>query len=276
MTPQINDLTSPVFDINVLRSAVINPDGKRVIINGTPDDLSAKNSASDKGSGVKAALIIIAFIAAIIAMAVFSQTEPMLCLAVFGALVLFVGVINLFQNGISLEAAPALIPVIVGLLCTGIPAMNVYHRSHPDSFYFTQSMVIDIILVCFIVVGAALIVIPPVVRSRSLKKCPLTVNAVCIYRNTRDAVSHSGNRTRHYNLYAPAWQYEVNGVIYVTRENAFTAEDVPNIGDMRQIRFNPDAPSEIYRPLNVKTASPLIIGICFAGIAAAVLFVLHR
>ena len=105
MSGQNNDeFTSPVFNMETLRRAIINPYGKRVIINGSPEGIPAQNSTrNDKANGVKAALFIIAFIGAIIAMAVFSQTEPILCIATFGAVVLFIGTVNLFQSGFSLE-----------------------------------------------------------------------------------------------------------------------------------------------------------------------------
>ena len=66
------------------------------------------------------------------------------------------------------------------------------------------------------------------------------------------------NRT--YSLYSPVWQYEVDGVVYVTRESDYTDEDVPQIGETRQIRYDPNDISYIYRPLFVKRLVPAIIG----------------
>ncbi len=274
------EFTSPVFSMETLMRSIANPYGKKVIVNGVPADKTGleenKDSKEEKTNGIFGAIFIISFIGAIIAMVVFSQTEPLLCLATFGALLFVIGLAILFQHGLSLDNMPSLALPLLGAVLTAIPAINVYHRSHPDSFYFTMDMIIDVICIGFALVGVGLIVIPPLIRSRKMRKCSQIISAMCVYRTTRSAQSKEANgRTRHYDLYAPWWQYEVNDVIYVTCEDTYTNEKVPDIGEIQEIRISPDEPSEIYRPLIVSRLVPLFIGVMFVVISSFTLFVLH-
>lgn len=273
-----DEFTSPVFSRETLMRAIINPYGKRVIVNGVPAERPGlEESKTSKAESIKGAIFVISFIGAIIAMAVFAQTEPMLCVATLGAVILVIGLANLFQNGVSLEEIMNLVFPLIGAVLVAIPAVNVYHKSHPDSFYFSKSEIIDVVCIGFMMIGAGLLFIPPVVRSQKMKTCTQVISAMCIYRNTHQATSKRANgRTRRYDLYAPWWQYEVNGMIYVTRENTFTDEDVPQIGDIREIRFSPDEPAEIYRPLLVKKFVPAFIGAMFVVIPALTMVVMHK
>ena len=276
----MNDLdrqfTSPVFSFEAMTSAIVNPYGKPVRINGMPEGEAGNNSKPiTKADEVKGVIFVIVFILAIIGAVVLAQIEPVLCVADIGAVFLVIGLINLTQNKPSLENLPFVFVPIIGALMTFIPIMNVYSRTHPNAVSFSQQEVIKLILILAEIVGALLIIVPLVVRAKKSTKCTASTNAMCIYRNTHDAKSKNGlGRTRHYNLYAITWQYEINNIIYVTRDNSYTNEDVPHIGEMREIYYSPSDPSEIYRPLMTKKIVPLIIGIMFMVIATVALYVI--
>lgn len=277
MNDRNEEFTSPVFNMETLMRAIVNPYGKKVIVNGVPiERLGLEESKEKKSNSIIGVIFVISFIGAIIAMVVFAQTEPMLCVAAFGAVLLVIGLVNLFQSGLSLDNIASLALPLLGAVLVAIPATNVYHRSHPDSFYFTRDMVFDVICIGFALLGAGVLVIPPVIHSRKIKKCTQMITAMCIYRNTHYSKGKDARgRTETVDLYAPWWQYEVNGMIYVTREDAYTREDVPGVGDVREIRFSPDEPSEIYRPLNVKTIAPLMVGSMFIVMAVLAMVVIH-
>ena len=128
-------------------------------------------------------------------------------------------------------------------------------------FTIDNFTVIKLILVCMVILGLFLLIVPFVNHSKKMTNCTKSIDAMCIYRNYRIERSKKPNgMTYTYNVYAPTWQYEIDGVLYVTREDTFTAEDVPEIGETKQILYNPNDYSEIYRPLVVKRLAPAVIG----------------
>lgn len=269
LDPNRNRTTSPVFVLEDMKAAIINPEGKKVVINGvTEEEAEAIKEAnekevSDAKANAGALLVVFFFIAGLIAAAVFSQLEPLYCISTIGAIFLVIGSAAVFQNKFSLEDLPMLIVPIVGLLMTGIPILMVYQRKHPGAMSFTidNFTVIKLILVCMVILGLFLLIVPFVNHSKKMTNCTKSIDAMCIYRNYRIERSKKPNgMTYTYNVYAPTWQYEIDGVLYVTREDTFTAEDVPEIGETKQIRYNPNDYSEIYRPLVVKRLAPAVIG----------------
>lgn len=271
-----DEFTSPVFSLDTLRRAIENPNGQQVIINGVPDytEAAPKSTGNNSPNPAKAVLFIFYFIAAIIAAVVFAQIEPILFIACIGSIFLFVGIAALFQQKLSIENLPLLIPTFAGLLMVGIPIVMLYHRSHPESFTFTQDSIITLILICFLIIGISMLVFPPILHKQKMSRCSQIIRAKCIYRNTRPASSRRANgRIIRYNLYAPTWQYELNGIIYVTCENLFSDFDTPGIGDFRDIRYNPNSPAEIYRPDAKKLLVSAIIGVMFTVISIVTLIV---
>jgi hypothetical protein len=280
-----DEFSSAVYDMGTLMRAIVNPYGKRVIVNGVPAErLGLEESKATKADSIKGAIVVILFIGAIIAMAVFAQTEPILCMGTFGAVILIFGLINLFQSGGSLEDIFNLVFPLIGAVLVVISVVNVYHKSHPDSFYFTQERMIEVACIGFGIVGLGMLVIPPVVHSRKMRECTQVITAMCIYRNYHySKSSHKrGGRTVGRRgsgisrLYKPWWQYEVNGTIYVSSEGVFTNVDVPDIGDLREIRFSPEKPSKIYRPLMGTRVGSVFLGVMCIGMALLALVVMHR
>ncbi|WP_294486492.1 hypothetical protein [uncultured Ruminococcus sp.] len=275
-----DELTSPVLNMDVLRSVIENPYGKQVIINGTPDDVREKPASDSKGGGAAAFLLIFMFIGGIIGAAVFSQINPPLCISCIGAIFLVIGLVTAVQS----KSGPVFLVALVGLLMTALPIVYVYGKSHPDSFQLTTTMIIRLILVLMTLVGLGLMIFPHVSHSKAMSRCSQTVNAKCIYRtfHTKSSNTHSnmmnssGGRAHSIRVYSPVWQYEVGGVIFVTSENVYTNFDVPEIGEIREIRFDPRMPSYIYRPMGGTRLIPTIIGLMFVVLSVITLFVMKN
>lgn len=276
--PNNDERTSPVLSMEVLQRCIQNPYGMPVIINGMPQQGSPQTEKEDKASGVKAALFIIFFIAAIIAAIIFAEIEPLLCITTVGALFLILGSAAVFQNGFKLENAPALIVPIVGLLMTGLPILILYGRKHPEHAILTSESVIPIILGCMVLLGICLMFFPPLAHSSKMRRCAQTVNAVCIYRtyHTSRSKGAGGRRTITHLLYNPVWQYTVNGTIYVSDEHVYSNFDIPEIGGVREIRYDPQNPAYIYRPQKGLQFVPMLIGLMFTLLAGIALFIMLK
>ena len=263
------------FSMDDLKAAIDNPAGKQVIINGFTEEESrqaAKVELTDAQANFRVILFVIVFLGGIIAAIVFSQTEPLLSFATIGAIFLVLGLISLFQSGFDIDSPPALIMPAVGALMTGIPLIILYHRTHPDSLEITRDGVFNIILGAMALLGAFMLVIPLSRHKIKMKACTQTIMAKCIYLDIHFATRHNARGvTINYNVYAPTWQYEIGDFLYVTREPIFTTYKVPEIGEMREIRYNPADPSYIYRPVLRNEYIEMAIGAGFflAGLGTA-------
>ena len=272
--------TSPVFVLEDMKAAIQNPEGKKVVINGasTDDDTGSKEKELTEAQvNARVLLFIICFVGAILAAVVFSQTEPLLCLSTVGAIFLILGSMAVFQTKITLDNLPVLLVPFVGLLMTGIPTLMVYQKKHPGAMGFTvdRNMVIKLILVCMVVLGVLFMILPFVNHSKKMARCTEVTDAMCIYRTYHTTEGKKANgRTRRYNLYSPTWQFEKDGVLYVTTERGFTDEDVPQIGEVKKIRYNPNDLGEVYRPLLVKRVAPVSIGCIMTVISILSLYVM--
>ena len=275
-----DELTSPVLKMDVLRSVIENPYGRQVVINGTPDGVQDKTTSDSKGGGAAAFLVIFMFIGGIIGAAVFSQINPPLCISCIGAIFLVIGLITAVQS----KSGPVFLVALIGLLMTVLPIVYVYGETHPEGFQLTTTMIIKLILVLMIPVGLGLMIFPHISHSKEMSRCSQVVNAKCIYRtfHTKSTNTHStmrntvGGRAHRITVYSPVWQYEVGGVIFVTCENIYTNFDVPEIGEIREIRFDPRMPSHIYRPMGGTRLIPTIIGLMFVVLSVITLFVMNN
>ena len=62
----------------------------------------------------------------------------------------------------------------------------------------------------------------------------------------------------------------------ISSEGVFTNVDVPDIGNLREIRFSPEKPSKIYRPLMGTRVGSVFLGVMCIGMAVLALVVMHR
>ncbi|MBO6140938.1 MAG: hypothetical protein J6O40_04000 [Ruminococcus sp.] len=262
---ETNDLS--VFNMDDLMAAIDNPTGKQTVINGFTEEQREKMKKpelTEAQANVRIALFLIFFLGGIIAAIVFSQTEPLLCFSSVGAIFLFIGLMAVFQNGIHRDTLSMLIFPTIGALMTFIPIIMLYHRTHPDSLDITRDNVIDLILLCMAFLGLLMLFIPIINHKAEMRGCSQTIMAKCIYLDIHFS-SHHDARDRRINtyLYAPTWQYEIGDFLYVTREPIFTNHEVPSIGEMREIRYDPNDPSHIYRPVKRNIFIVMIIGAMF-------------
>lgn len=256
-----------------LMAAIENPLGKKVIINGFDTDTpNGGKELTERQVNFRAGLFVIVFVGAIIAAIVFSQTEPLLCLVCVGAIFFIIGMLAVIQGGgIRLDNLPAFIVPSVGALMIIIPLMMLYHRDHPESLEITRDGVITLILWCFAAVGVFLLIIPIIRHLSMMSRCSKTVTAKCIFMESRPT-SHRDARgiTRHTDIFSPVWQYELGEVIFVTREAVFSGNDIPAVGESREIRYDADEPSCVYRPVLRNNFIEMAIGAAFiaAGLLA--------
>lgn len=263
------------FSYQDMVDSIENPLGKQTIINGaTEEDRAAAKEQDDPHAGIKSFLFIVFFIGAIISMVVFSQSEPILCVASAGSIFFVIGTINMFKQGISLSTLPFMIVPTAGALMVGIPVIKIYQQNHGGGDFFTQTNVIRLILVCMAVIGFFLLTVPLIRHRAKMSRCSQTIMAKCIYLDIHFENYHDARGLNHnINIYCPTWQYEINDFLFVTREGLFTRK-APDIGDVCEIRYDPADPSSIYRPDLRNEFVEMIIGAAFTAMSVLALFVI--
>ena len=209
-----------------------------------------------------------------ISAAVFSKSEPLLCIASVGAIFFVIGTIVVFQNGFSADNIIGLIFPLAGGLMVALPVLVLEHRKDAAKGISTGTA-LNIMLGGLAVVGLLVILSTVFTNKGKEKRCTASINARCIYTDIHYSTTHDARgRTRHIKLFCPTWQYEVGGVIYVTRENVHSNLDTPRVGECRDIFYDPSDPSDIYRPVKKNDMVAYIVGIAF--IAAGIVSVYMR
>ena len=259
--------TSVVFSKEVLNELIEENKDRPIFVNGVPvKEMTEPGTAPEtKGANVKGVLFIIAFIGAVIAMVVFSQTEPLLCISTAGAMFLFFGLVSLFQNKFSLENAMALLFPLIGFFAFAAPLLGLYSKKHPEVIDLGKNGGVTLALIGMAVVGVCIAVLSPISQRAMRKRCPMPVTAKCVFRLFRFTKSSAGGRTRTGRIYSPVWQYEVDGNVYITSENVYSGENVPEIFEEQEIFYSPEDPSVIMRHLKVANIVPVVGGAAFAA-----------
>ena len=279
MENNLESRTSMVLNNEVLKEIIENASGAPVFINGVPSQqaFSSDPAPAKKGSGIASVLFILYFIGTIIAAVVFSQTEPALCIAAVGSLFLVIGVVSLFQNGLSVENFMALVFPVIGLLMTVIPILYVYGKSHPEAIQIDRNACIRITLMGTALLGFVIAVMTPLSSLVARNRCSQPVTAKCIFRLFRFARSkRSVGAGRTYRLFNPVWQYEVDGAVYITSEGVYSGENVPEIFDEQTIFYQPGKPYNIVRPLKVAIFVPVIVGVAFVVFSVLALVLMNK
>jgi len=88
-----------------------------------------------------------------------------------------------------------------------------------------------------------------------------TVMATVIDIDTH--VNHTQNGSTR--VYAPIWEYDYCGEHFVQKQEVYTSRCKCIVGDVMEIRLNPEIPTEIYTP-NESPLHGLIFGLVFLGI----------
>lgn len=235
-----------------------------------PDSAAPQNDSREISTGeiIGGIAVVVFFIAEIVAMAIFSRTNPSLCVACLGSLLLVFGIAGVIQAKITWDSWPILIVPIVGLLLTVLPIMDHISRKNTGETFLTQDVIVLLISSGFFLIGSAMAILPLLKRHFLLKKCTETVMAKCVYL---DSHINRGNR-RNRRSYAPKWEYVVDGKVYEHQETIYTNVHVPNVGEEYEIFVNPQDPSQIYRHNPFAAVVSLLIGIIAAGLGILAIY----
>lgn len=109
---------------------------------------------------------------------------------------------------------------------------------------FNKRIAEGLFLIVEVIVLAALLWQDHYLKKRRLERCTLSVSARVVA-----FVDKWGVRFRLY--YSPVYEYTVNGVTYQSYPDEFTNK-VPKVGNVEEIRINPDCPTEV---VNLKIES---------------------
>lgn len=237
--------------------------------NPQPDVGLPEKSGSEKEPNVAAALFFVFFfIAEMIAMAVFAQTKPSLCVACFGSLLLVIGLAAL-KDKITWDNYPILMLPALGLVLTVVPIVDLVHKSKTGETILTQSFIILLVSIGFFIAGLLIAIMPFMKKFFMLRKCTLPVIARCISidKTRMHRITHrrGPGHSRSVTVYSPKWQYTINGVVYERQESTYSNISVPGVGEDHEIFVNPSNPYEIYRNIPSHLGLAFFMGLMFMG-----------
>lgn len=232
----------------------------------SPDPDTPQNNS--KAGCIAGAAVILFFIAELIALAVFSQTNPILCVPCVGLLFLVFGIIALVQTKITWDTYPVIIFPFVGFLMIVLPLADFLSRQRTGETIFTTELISGMVSVVMFLAGVLMIVMPRLKRKAMLNVCTETVLAKCIALDSH--ISHGKHRSTR--VYAPKWEYFIGGTFYEHQENTYTNVNVPKIGDLTEILVNPDDPNQIYRHNPSVLLITTIMGIVCIGMGVLTVY----
>lgn len=224
-------------------------------------DTSQNSNKISIGSIIGSIAVLVFFIADLIAMAIFSKTEPTLCIACLGSLLLVFGIAGAVQTKITWDNWIVIIFPIIGFLLTALPIADLILKRTEDKTIFTYKNVVVMVSFVFFTAGLLMIIMPFLKRHFMLKKCTETVMAKCVYVDSQMNSGKKGAR----RVYAPKWEYYIDGRFYVHQENTYTNVHVPKVGEEHEIFVDPNDPDQIYRHNPSILIIMLIMGIMFTA-----------
>ncbi|MCR5187143.1 MAG: hypothetical protein K6D97_08555 [Clostridia bacterium] len=163
----------------------------------------------------------------------------------FGQLFVIFGIILLINKKLS-----GVVSLFAGMSAIVLPAVNQW------GVLFDPAIQGDIIFPIMIstgitVIGAAMLIGPEVLDDWYKRKCRTQVEAEVIdFKET----TLSDNETL---AFAPVYQYEVNGKLFVKESAKYSSRNIPRIGDRTSLLINEKRPEEVYFPTS--KASKMII-----------------
>lgn len=134
--------------------------------------------------------------------------------------------------------------------------------SELDSSVFTITFMMSGL---FFVTGLLMVVLPLIWRYSTLEVCTLPVKAKCVKIHMEFS---EGNR-----MYAPVWEYTVNGKVYCHQEKVHTYSQKQVVGEEYDIMVNPKNPNQIYRKTFGFTEILVPLGACFLFFSFAVFII---
>lgn len=77
-------------------------------------------------------------------------------------------------------------------------------------------------------------------------RCTAETSAIVINIKSQISTRRSNHHTRHTRVYAPVFQYKVDGTEYTTDPHSYSSNCNEQIGDVVTLNYNPNNPSEYY------------------------------
>ena len=214
----------------------------------TAEEIGEEAGFNDGDKGHRKNVIIVwvavlaLFLGIVGAMWFFSKTNPMLCVAIFGAFILAVGILAVVKTKITWDTYPVLIFPVIGFLVLAVSVAEVLYKKNAGGTIFTTDNITVMVTGLFFTIGLLMIVLPLIKQQYLQRVCTEPVMARCVYLDSRRETTNGRTKI----LYAPKWEYSVDGEVYQHQENTYTNLNVPAIGEEREILMNPDAPEQVY------------------------------
>ncbi len=200
---------------------------------------------------------IIWAVASIGLVAVFTgSNQTTFAIMTFGQLFVIFGMILIINKKLS-----GVVSLFAGMSAIVFPAINQWGSLFNPNIQ--GDSIFPILLSTGItVIGAAMLIFPEVLEDWYKRKCTTQVEAEVIdYKET----TLSDNETL---AFAPVYQYEVNGKLYVKESAKYSSRNIPVVGDRTNILINEKKPEEVYFPTS-KASKMLVyllgIGFFLAG-----------
>ena len=231
-----------------------------------------KEAAEIKGAG--GVFVIISLAVGFLGLIIFSQVEPMIAVACVGQMFLFIGLSALLSQKLTFDNCALLLFPIIGAGMVFFPLDSLYRRKHDLPPLLTTNGIEAVAGICCLALGLAMIIVPFIRKAVMLKRCTLTVEATCIGLDSHlGSTSGTGTHRHRTRVYAPDWEYTVDGKIYNHLEEVYTNVGYPEIGSVHEIHVDPDDPVVIYRK-NGGTVVVIIVGLIFALLGALMIYMM--
>lgn len=234
---------------------------------------------AEEPNSAKAVLFVIAFIGGIIGMVVASQTKPVLCLSIFGAMFMLFGFAAMAgtKNKYPEEKMVPCIFTIGGLIAFALPIVILRMKSSgmpAETFEKYRNIFIG---GSFALIGLAVMIFPNLANSMKKHRCTFPVEGTCVGHNSRIQRSTSTRRghRHHYShkVYAPIWEYFCDGRLIKNAENVYSNVNVPQVGDVCELMVNPNDPMDFYRHIGGTVILTIFIGLLFVAAGLTAMFI---
>lgn len=225
-----------------------------------------------KDNPLASAAVLIGFVAWIAGLFIFSQTEPKMCISLFGAFWLIIaiaGIVGIVKDGIkhNRNIVIAFVFAYIGVCLTIVPILQLYVPVFQGEF--GARLAIYLVFLFFVVAGLMFVGTEAYRIFYGYKVCSVEVAAECIKLKDehfwRDEVSvaetegYYGRRKTVSGVY----RFEYNGRTYEVQDDTNSNQDKPTPGEWHKLRINPNNPNEFYRQTTVSQIAFFIIGAVF-------------
>lgn len=241
-------------------------------------ELEMRNKPGNKVLGIIVAIWFIGSIIASVYLSKHGQNDLML--AVFGQVFFFAGILTICTNLPSKTVSPngfgqrtvvksgLFVGILFLLVGGGAVAGGLMWHYNVKAFMDNANTIIPAALCgLFAVVGLGVMI-----GAAYKIYCRNNYITQTVLAKIVDIDSHSSNNTR---VYAPVYEYYFNGQNYREKTNYYSNVRNYEIGDVREIRINPNMPEEIDAGIK-NLIGEIVFGAIFFAVGAGVLIFLFR